>query len=62
MQLTIKINNESFYINSDENIEYVYITHPQWSLVGAGKDVVEALNSLLKEARDLAEADERRRY
>lgn len=52
--------NKALILGEQFGIEYtadeVCIVHPQWSLIGSGRNLREAVQSLLLEAIDLAEA------
>jgi hypothetical protein len=48
----ISLLGEQFF--ADEEGGRIYITHPQWSLVGMGRTVPDAIIDLLTEARELA--------
>lgn len=50
---SVDIGGERFQIDAEEGC--VFLTHPQWSLVGAGRDFDAAHAALLAEARLIAE-------
>ena len=50
--LPVEVHGERFAVEIDEGA--VYLTHPRWSLVGSGTDLVSARQDLLDEARQLA--------
>lgn len=49
----IEILGEMFSVHEEDG--YFFVTHPQWSLMGAGRTVEEAQAGMLAEGRELAE-------
>ena len=49
---TVDVYNEPFSIVEDG--DEIFLTHPQWSLLGSGKTLSEAYADLISSARDMA--------
>lgn len=51
---TVDIFGEVFTIAQDG--DDVYLIHPRWSLIGAGRSVADACDNVIVEAQELADA------
>ena len=49
----VYVNGEGFAVDKSDG--QVFLVHPQWSLVGAGRTIAQARTNLLTEASELAD-------